>query len=190
MRWMVYGAGAVGGVLGGLLHEAGHDVVLVARGPHLDALRRDGLTAGGPGGHPHGRRTRRGGRPRGPRRRGRTGHRAAGRQEPPDARRRRGPHLGAARRRPRSCRCRTAWPTSRPAAVLRRRPGRLRDDADRPPRARRRRAALGAGPGHPRRRPLPGRHRRHQPRAWPRPSGTPGSSPSRAPTSWPGSTAS
>ena len=23
MRWMVYGAGAVGGVLGGLLHEAG-----------------------------------------------------------------------------------------------------------------------------------------------------------------------
>ena len=43
MRWMVYGAGAVGGVLGGLLHEAGEDVVLVARGAHLDAVRRDGL---------------------------------------------------------------------------------------------------------------------------------------------------
>jgi 2-dehydropantoate 2-reductase len=47
---MVYGAGAIGGVLGGLLHEAGHDVVLVARGPHLDALRRDGLTLASPEG--------------------------------------------------------------------------------------------------------------------------------------------
>jgi 2-dehydropantoate 2-reductase len=50
MRWMVYGAGAIGGVLGGLLHEAGHDVVLVARGPHLDTLRRDGLTLASPPG--------------------------------------------------------------------------------------------------------------------------------------------
>ena len=50
MRWMVYGAGAIGGVLGGLLHEAGHDVVLVARGPRLDALRRDGLTLASPKG--------------------------------------------------------------------------------------------------------------------------------------------
>ena len=50
MRWMVYGAGAVGGVLGGLLHEAGHDVVLVARGAHLDVLRRDGLTLASPAG--------------------------------------------------------------------------------------------------------------------------------------------
>jgi 2-dehydropantoate 2-reductase len=50
MRWIVYGAGAVGGVLGGLLHEAGEDVVLVVRGDHLDAVRRDGLTLASPDG--------------------------------------------------------------------------------------------------------------------------------------------
>lgn len=44
MRVVVFGAGAVGGVLGGLLHEAGHDVRLVARGAHLDAVRSHGLT--------------------------------------------------------------------------------------------------------------------------------------------------
>ena len=44
MRFIVHGAGAVGGVLGARLHLAGHDVVLVARGRHLDAIRRDGLT--------------------------------------------------------------------------------------------------------------------------------------------------
>ncbi|WP_405010465.1 ketopantoate reductase family protein [Kitasatospora sp. NBC_01539] len=43
MRYIVIGAGAVGGTIGGRLHESGHDVVLVARGAHLDALRRDGL---------------------------------------------------------------------------------------------------------------------------------------------------
>jgi 2-dehydropantoate 2-reductase len=43
MRYVVYGAGAVGGVLGGRLHDAGHDVVLVARGEHLRAIQRDGL---------------------------------------------------------------------------------------------------------------------------------------------------
>jgi 2-dehydropantoate 2-reductase len=43
MRYVVFGAGAVGGVIGGRLHAAGKDVVLVARGAHLDALRRDGL---------------------------------------------------------------------------------------------------------------------------------------------------
>lgn len=40
---MVYGAGAVGGVLGGLLAEAGHDVVLIARGAHRDAIGSRGL---------------------------------------------------------------------------------------------------------------------------------------------------
>jgi len=44
MRFVVLGAGAVGGVLGGLLAEAGHDVTLVARGEHLAALQSDGLT--------------------------------------------------------------------------------------------------------------------------------------------------
>ncbi|HVO14345.1 MAG TPA: 2-dehydropantoate 2-reductase [Alphaproteobacteria bacterium] len=44
MRFCVYGAGAVGGLMGGLLAEGGHEVSLVARGAHLDALRSDGLT--------------------------------------------------------------------------------------------------------------------------------------------------
>lgn len=43
MRFIVYGAGAIGGVLGGRLFQAGHDVVLVARGAHLDRLREEGL---------------------------------------------------------------------------------------------------------------------------------------------------
>jgi len=43
MRLVVYGAGAVGGLVGGLLHRAGHDVTLIARGAHLEALRSDGL---------------------------------------------------------------------------------------------------------------------------------------------------
>ncbi|MBO8188801.1 ketopantoate reductase family protein [Streptomyces spirodelae] len=43
MRYIVVGAGAVGGAIGGRLHEAGHDVVLVARGAHYQALRADGL---------------------------------------------------------------------------------------------------------------------------------------------------
>ncbi len=43
MRYVVYGAGAVGGVIGGRLALAGLDVTLVARGPHLAAIRRHGL---------------------------------------------------------------------------------------------------------------------------------------------------
>lgn len=43
MRYVVYGAGAVGGVIGGHLHRAGLPVTLVARGAHLTAIRRDGL---------------------------------------------------------------------------------------------------------------------------------------------------
>jgi 2-dehydropantoate 2-reductase len=43
VRHVVYGAGAVGGVIGGHLHLAGVDVTLVARGTHLAAIRRDGL---------------------------------------------------------------------------------------------------------------------------------------------------
>jgi 2-dehydropantoate 2-reductase len=43
MRFIGYGAGAVGGVVGALLSAAGYEVILIARGPHLDALRRDGL---------------------------------------------------------------------------------------------------------------------------------------------------
>ena len=43
MRFVVVGAGAVGGVVGARLHQHGHDVVLVARGEHHDAIRADGL---------------------------------------------------------------------------------------------------------------------------------------------------
>jgi len=49
-RYVVVGAGAIGGVVGGRLHEAGHEVVLVARGAHLDALRADGLLLRSPAG--------------------------------------------------------------------------------------------------------------------------------------------
>jgi len=50
VRFVVYGAGAIGGVIGGRLHQGGHDVALVARGPHLDAVRRRGLTLESPEG--------------------------------------------------------------------------------------------------------------------------------------------
>ena len=43
MRYIIIGAGAIGGGIGGRLHESGQEVVLVARGPHLTALRADGL---------------------------------------------------------------------------------------------------------------------------------------------------
>ena len=43
MRYIIIGAGAVGGTIGGRLFASGHEVVLVARGRHLDALRAHGL---------------------------------------------------------------------------------------------------------------------------------------------------
>ncbi|MDJ0464161.1 2-dehydropantoate 2-reductase N-terminal domain-containing protein [Streptomyces sp. H27-C3] len=43
MRYIIVGAGAVGGTIGGRLAESGHDVVLVARGAHYAALRAAGL---------------------------------------------------------------------------------------------------------------------------------------------------
>ena len=43
MRLVILGAGAIGGVVGGLLADAKRDVLLLARGAHLDAIRRDGL---------------------------------------------------------------------------------------------------------------------------------------------------
>ena len=43
MRIVVYGAGAVGGVIAGRLFEHGHDVVAIARGAHYEAMRADGL---------------------------------------------------------------------------------------------------------------------------------------------------
>lgn len=40
---VVYGAGAVGGVIGGHLHRAGRPTTLVARGEHLARIRKSGL---------------------------------------------------------------------------------------------------------------------------------------------------
>ncbi|MEE1785479.1 2-dehydropantoate 2-reductase [Streptomyces sp. SP17BM10] len=50
MRYIIIGAGAVGGTIGARLHESGRDVVLVARGAHFRALHERGLTFGAPDG--------------------------------------------------------------------------------------------------------------------------------------------
>jgi hypothetical protein len=43
MKICIYGAGAIGGYMGVCLKQAGLDVSLIARGAHLEAIRRDGL---------------------------------------------------------------------------------------------------------------------------------------------------
>ena len=47
MRIAVIGAGGVGGAFGAALAKAGADVTFVARGAHLDAMRRNGLRVQG-----------------------------------------------------------------------------------------------------------------------------------------------
>ena len=65
MRYIVYGAGAIGGTIGGRLFQHGHDVTLIARGAHGERCSgRRGLTLADPDddGHPpdpDGRATRR-----------------------------------------------------------------------------------------------------------------------------------
>ena len=44
MKICIFGAGAIGGYMGAKLAEAGADVSLVARGPHLAAMKDKGLT--------------------------------------------------------------------------------------------------------------------------------------------------
>lgn len=44
MKICIFGAGAIGGLLGARLARAGQDVTLIARGPHLAAIREAGLT--------------------------------------------------------------------------------------------------------------------------------------------------
>jgi len=48
MRIAIIGVGGVGGYFGGLLAKAGHDVILQARGAHLQALQSQGLTIESP----------------------------------------------------------------------------------------------------------------------------------------------
>lgn len=43
MKIAIVGAGSIGAVLGAKLAASGHDVSLIARGAHLEAIRRDGL---------------------------------------------------------------------------------------------------------------------------------------------------
>ncbi|MFC9682874.1 ketopantoate reductase family protein [Streptomyces sp. NPDC056948] len=43
MRYIIIGSGAIGGSIGGRLHESGRSVVLVARGAHYETLRDNGL---------------------------------------------------------------------------------------------------------------------------------------------------
>jgi 2-dehydropantoate 2-reductase len=50
VRFVVVGAGAIGGVVGGRLHEHGHEVVLLARGAHYEAIRARGLRLESPAG--------------------------------------------------------------------------------------------------------------------------------------------
>ncbi len=43
MRIAIMAAGAVGGYFGARLAQAGHDVIFIARGAHLEAIRKNGL---------------------------------------------------------------------------------------------------------------------------------------------------
>jgi 2-dehydropantoate 2-reductase len=49
VRFVVFGAGAIGGVVGACLHQSGHDVALIARGDHGRAIGERGLTFERPG---------------------------------------------------------------------------------------------------------------------------------------------
>jgi hypothetical protein len=44
----VFGAGGVGGYFGEVLAGAGHPVILIARGAHFKAIRKDGLCVSSP----------------------------------------------------------------------------------------------------------------------------------------------
>lgn len=44
MRYIIYGAGGIGGAIGGKLFHRGHDVVLICRGEQTTAIQRKGLT--------------------------------------------------------------------------------------------------------------------------------------------------
>ncbi len=48
MRFIIYGAGGIGGTIGARLFRSGHDVLLIARGAHLAAIRAQGLRFASP----------------------------------------------------------------------------------------------------------------------------------------------
>ena len=50
LHYVIYGAGGIGGTIGGRLFQAGERVTLIARGAHKEALAKDGLTLVGPDG--------------------------------------------------------------------------------------------------------------------------------------------
>ena len=43
MRTIIYGAGGVGGTVGGLLAHTGHEVLLIDRSGHVNAINEHGL---------------------------------------------------------------------------------------------------------------------------------------------------
>ena len=43
MRFIIYGAGAIGSILGGHLHRTGHDVILVGNPKHIEKIKETGL---------------------------------------------------------------------------------------------------------------------------------------------------
>lgn len=47
MKVLIYGAGSVGSVVGGFMAKAGHEVTLVGRAGHLDAIKNAGLRISG-----------------------------------------------------------------------------------------------------------------------------------------------
>ena len=50
MRFVIYGAGGIGGTIGARLFQQGEAVALIARGAHLAALREHGLRLVAPDG--------------------------------------------------------------------------------------------------------------------------------------------
>lgn len=53
MRFAVFGAGGLGAYYGARLVDAGHEVSFIARGPHLEAMRKNGLKVISPVGDVH-----------------------------------------------------------------------------------------------------------------------------------------
>jgi len=50
LHYIIYGAGGIGGTIGGRLHQAGFQTTLIARGDHGRELQRNGLRLVGPDG--------------------------------------------------------------------------------------------------------------------------------------------